>query len=378
MICEADGSGYFLYHSIGQYPEKDRQLTEVLTAFARIWSNPDDAQWPGVLAQRQRFIDHWCHLIKAPAGTIGCIENVTAALYTIIESLPKRRLRQRLLVTADCFPSLHFLLSGLAERLGLVLETVPLRPGEYWVREEDIFERWADDVGVALLTLSTSTASYRCSLHELLHHGQSCGTVTGVDITQGIGLLPYDLDESSADFTVSTTLKWLCGAPGAGIVQMKEELIRECEPALRGWFSQEDIFSWDLRSFRYAPDARRFGHGTPGVLGCIASVPALAWHSSQDHGALLAHNRRLCSAIIEGADDLGLVVASPRGEQKRGGSVGIELPNGVDSAHLLDSLRALNIFADCRGKVLRLSPGNMTTMEGVNNLIRALANRIKR
>ena len=60
-------------------------------------------------------------LIGAPAGTLTTAENVTTALYSLIGSLPDRHLRGRkLLIAADCFPSLHFLLAGMAERRGFV------------------------------------------------------------------------------------------------------------------------------------------------------------------------------------------------------------------------------------------------------------------
>lgn len=372
MIHDPDGSGYFLYHSIGQFPEKSKRIGEALADFADTWSAVNDAQWPLALARRQEFIEYWRRLIKAPPGTITTAENVTVALYSVIRSLPRHCRERRLLVTADCFPSLHFLLSGLSECTGFTLETVPLRPGEYWVREEDVIQRWTKDVGVALLTFVTSTASYRCDLQRLVEHGRRCGTVVGVDITQGIGLLPYDLTETPADFTVSTTLKWLCGTSGAGIIQMRESLIRECRPELRGWFSQEDIFSWDIANFRYAPDARRFDHGTPAVLGCVGSLPALKWHAAQDPAAILAHNRRLSHAIIEGAKELGLELACAEADENRGGSVTLRLPAETNTEKLLAELRARNVFADCRGRILRLSPGNMTAMLGVENLIGVL------
>ena len=126
-----------------------------------------------------------------------------------------------MLVAADCFPSLHFLLAGLAERHGFRLDTVPLRPGESWVREEDFIERWTADVGVALVTQVTSTASYRCDLPVLVAHGRRIGSLVGVDVTQGIGLIPYDAQAPEVDFTVSTSLKWLSGTAGAGILHVR-------------------------------------------------------------------------------------------------------------------------------------------------------------
>jgi selenocysteine lyase/cysteine desulfurase len=267
---------------------------------------------------------------------------------------------------------LHFLLAGMAARHGFILDTVPLRAGETWVREEDLIAHWTPDVGVALLTTVTSTASYRCDLDALTAHGRRMGSLIGVDITQSVGLFPFDAQATGVDFVVSTSLKWLGGTPGAGILYVRAPLLETCEPELRGWFSQQNIFSWDLDKFAYAPDAHRFDNGTPSILACVGTLPALAWHAAQDGTALLAHNRALASSLIDGAADVGLRTASPLDERRRGGSVMIQLPRGTHERALAE-LREAGLYADCRGTTLRLSPGNVTTAGGALRVLGVLA-----
>ena len=372
---DLDGSGYFLYHSIGMFPGKDERIAAALARIATLWGTANDAQWAQSLEIRQRFIARWSDVIGAPAGTLTTAENVTTALYSIIGGLPERYLSGRkLLIAADCFPSLHFLLSGMAERRGFTLHTVPLRPGEYWVRDEDFIAHWDTDVGVALLTWVTSTASHRCDLGALVKHGRSMGSLVGVDITQGVGIVPFDVPAADADFVVASTLKWLCGVAGAGVLQVRDRLLRECRPELRGWFAQENPFDWALDSFAYAPDVRRFDHGTPSVFSCAACLPALEWYAQQDPAALQAHNRRLVEALLDGYAELGLELASPAAAEQRGGSVMFRLPAGRDPAAVVAALREQDVFTDCRGTTLRVSPGNVTTVAGVDRLLRALRN----
>jgi kynureninase len=368
-----DGSGYFLYHSIGMYPGKAEAMSAAFDAFSQSWSALDDGQWARALEARQAFIDLWSTLIGAEKGTLTSAENVTTALYSLIGALPAAHLAGRsLLVAGDCFPSLHFLLSGLAPRLGFTLKTVPLRPGEDWVRDEDMMAAWDESVGLALLTLVTSTASHRCDLGALVAHGRRMGSLVGVDVTQGIGLLPYSVDDPEIDFTVSTSLKWLCGTPGAGIIHVAKPLLATCRPELRGWFSQENIFSWDLGAFDYARDARRFDHGTPSVLACAGSVPALRWNAAQDRAALLARNRALANAVIEAAPSFGMTLASPDDEDRRGGSIMLRLPEGTDPAGAVARLRERGVYTDCRGRIMRLSPGVVTTAGGLERLFAGL------
>lgn len=370
-------SGYFLYHSIGTFPGKAERMAAALTEFSGIWSAQDDGQWPAALGARQRFIDTWSRLIGAPQGTLTTTENVTSALYSLIGALPSKRLAgKRLLIAADCFPSLHFLLAGLAERFDFRLDTVPLRAGESWVRDEDFIARWQEDVGLALLTFVTSTASYRCDIARLAEHGRTMGSIVGVDITQGIGVAPFSVTQTPIDFVVSTSLKWLCGTSGAGILQVAPELLATCRPELRGWFSQPNPFSWDLDNFSYAGDARRFDHGTPAILAGVASLPGLEWVESTSVDAIRAQNMALGERIIGHALDNGWAIRSPLDPDLRGGSVMLTLPQGIDPVKTVSSLHSEQLYCDARGATLRLSPGMVTSGDAVDALLARLQDLI--
>jgi len=370
-------SGYFLYHSIGTFPGKAERMAAALAEFSRSWSAEDDGQWPAALAARQRFIGAWTQLIEAPQGTLTTTENVTSALYSLIGALPAERLAgKRLLVAADCFPSLHFLLAGLAERFGFTLDTVRLRPGESWVRDEDFIAHWQGDVGLALITFVTSTASHRCDVERLAAHGRAMGSIVGVDVTQGIGVVPFSVAVTPVDFVVSTSLKWLCGSSGAGIVQVAPELLASCRPELRGWFSQPNPFSWDLDAFTYAHDARRFDHGTPAILASVASLPGLEWVVETGIDAIRAQNAVLVERIINAALENGWTVRSPLDATERGGSVMLGLPQGAEPSKIVAALRNERLYCDARGATLRLSPGTVTTEAAIDALISRLQEHI--
>ena len=321
-----------------------------------------------------RFLDLWRAIIAAPPGTTTNCESVTQGLHMLMTALPKSLLKgRRVLVAADCFPSNHFLLTGLQERLGFKLDTVKPRQGAAWVADEDMIAQWDGDVAVALVTWVSSTTSRRADLETLARHGHAMGSLIGVDITQAAGLLPFSVNVPVVDFAVSTSLKWMCGTPGAGILYVAPGLVDACRPEVRGWFSQDNPFNWDLERFQLAPDIRRFDNGTPGMMAAAASVPALEWHAGLDHGAALNHNRSLTKLLIKAADDLGLGLLTPRREDDRGGSIMLQIPPDVRPDDLLARLRASHIHADSRGQALRLSPGVMTSAEATQRLTAMLA-----
>lgn len=247
-----------------------------------------------------------------------------------------------------------------------------MRQGSAYVEDEDFLAHWTPDVAVALITWVSSTTSKRADLVRLADHGRRMGSLVGVDITQAAGLLPFDVTAPTIDFALSTSLKWMCGTPGAGALYVTPSLIDECQPVLRGWFSQPNPFNWDIARFAYAEDIRRFDSGTPSCMAAVASLPAMDWHAGQDHAALLAHNRALTERIFALADDLGLRSLTPREANRRGGSVMLDLPEAQPAGPVVDRLRQRGVTSDQRGQTLRLSPGIITTAAGCDLLAEAL------
>lgn len=382
MLSNTDHAGYFLYHSIGMYPGKEVEQAAAMTEFAEVWGAPNDKQWGYVLQKRQDFIDYWRRIINVPKGSTTTCESVTDGMHKLMRSLDEGHLRgKRVLIAEDCFPSLHFLLTGLAPKMGFSLDTVPKRDEASWVEPEDFIARWDKNVGLALLTWVSSTASARIDLQPLVAHGRDMGSLIGVDITQAAGLIPFDAMNPKVDFVLSTSLKWMCGTPGAGMLYVDKDLTLNLQPEARGWFSQNNPFSWDLDAFDYAPDIRRFDSGTPGSMAALASLPALKWHAGQDHSALTAWNRKLVDQIITRADALNLPLHSPRDAERRGGSVMLRFPDKAEAAATVGALGIEGLSVDFRGNLLRMSPGVVTrpeTIDAVFDLTEETLNRRKR
>ncbi len=54
-----------------------------------------------------------------------------------------------------------------------------------------------------------------------------------LDVYQGAGTVPMNLEQLGADFAVGGSVKWLCGGPGAGYLYVRPDLAKTLEPALR-------------------------------------------------------------------------------------------------------------------------------------------------
>jgi kynureninase len=370
-----DFDGWLMYHSVGAYPGYRQAMRDALASFADIWCAPDDTRWDAALAARARLLGDWAALIGARDVNVFGAQNVTDAFARYLDALGDETLRNRtVLVAADCFPSLHFLLSGLAARRGFELRTVRVREGEAYVRDEDFIEAWTDDVALALVTWVSSLTSKRVNLDTMCAQAHRRGSLVALDVTQGIGILPLDLARTPFDFVCGSTLKWLCGAPGAGLgyIAPKAFVDGGATPAVRGWFSQDDPFNWDIDAFAYACDARRFDTGTPSILPFIASQPGMSWMRAQPAGSVRSHNLALAHELIEMMDEKGYRLLSPRNDDERGGSIMAEAPAHLDAAKIVVQLKEAGVFVDSRTRTLRFSPGICTTRGGLERLARGL------
>ncbi|MEX3874115.1 aminotransferase V, partial [Paraburkholderia sp. BR14311] len=83
---------------------------------------------------------------------------------------------------------------------GFTLKTVPVRAGEAYVRDEDFVAAWDAQVGLALITWVSSLTSKRVDLAALAAHARTTGSLVAVDITQGAGILPFNLREIPFDY----------------------------------------------------------------------------------------------------------------------------------------------------------------------------------
>ena len=361
MAAESGIGGWLLYHSVGRFPGQEAAMNVVMAEFAHAWCATDDRRWAVADAGRREVFSLWADLIGAPIGSIMGAENVTAAFSAFIEALPAGILAGRsVLIAEDCFPSLHFLLSELAERGGFRLVTVRVRPGGLGVEEEDFLAAWDASVALAVITWVTSTASRRADLSTVIAHARTHGSLVAVDITQGAGILPFDVVKYPVDFAASTCLKWMCGVPGAGVGYIAPALLGTLQPRLRGWFSQPDPFNWQIDRFSLAADARRFDNGTPSYLPYLSTLPGLRWLHATGIEAVRSQNLRLCRKLMDIADAHGLRLASPRDEARRGGTVVVELPDAWDPNEAQRALMRIGLLCDTRGTRMRWSPGPVT------------------
>ena len=123
-------------------------------------------------------------------------------------------------------------------------------------------------------------------------------------------------------------------------------------PIQTGWFADEDIFRMDISDYSPAADARRFDAGTPPVPNIYGGLAGMSIIEEAGTAAIEEHIAGLSARLIEGLDELGATVVTPRDPARRGPLVCVR---STDVTALVAALAVEKIVCSERDSNLRIA-----------------------
>lgn len=336
---------YLKSHSVGCQPRaaeallRDRMLTP--------WRATGEA-WPAWL----EAIDEWRAalggLIGVEARDLCPATNVSAALSRYISALGQATERRTILLAPSAFPTIGYVASGLAAAGW----TTRYLPNDADVRD---VASWtaalSDDVALVIAMHVSSNSGALTDIAAVAAAARAAGARCIADCAQSVGVVPVTPAAWAVDAVLGTSVKWLCGGPGAAWLWVAPHDRTALDPAERGWWSHDNPFEMDIRDFRYAPDARRWWGGTPDVAPFVLSAAGIAEIAAIGVDAVRAHNRALQAMLRDALEPKTPQWRWPAGDI--GGTLCID--TGADQPRVAAALEQRRLRADFRGTVLRLS-----------------------
>jgi selenocysteine lyase/cysteine desulfurase len=251
------------------------------------------------------------------ARSVSIVPNTTSGLNLIAQGLDLSA-GASVVTTAAEFPA--NLTPWIAlERGGVRVRRLPTRDGAFTAEElAGACDGTTRVVSVSLVSFHTG---FRAPVEAVGAFCRARGILFGLDAIQGVGAIPVDVTSWGVDFLSADGHKWMLGPEGAGIFFCRRELIQSTHPVLIGWNSVARPHDFDHIDYTLRGDAARFECGSPNVPGLLGLKASIELLSSAGIDAIWQQVRSLTANLVQGLQDQGFTVASPRDEQEASGIV---------------------------------------------------------
>jgi kynureninase len=336
---------YLINHSLGAMPKavEDRMLE-----YASTWKTRGIRAWAeGWWTMPLTVGDQIGRIVGAPPGTVCMHQNVSIAEAIIVSCFQAPGERNRIVYERENFPSVSYVYEAQQ-----ALEVVVCENGEAVV----------DAIDERTLLVPVQHVVYNSAeiqdVEAIVERAHKVGAYVVLDAYQSAGTVPLDVTALGVDFAVGGSVKWLCGGPGNGWMYVAPALIDMLRPGVTGWQAHARPFAFEP-TMEYAAGIARFLTGTPNVPALYAATPGYDIVEEIGVERIRENSLRQTQLLIDGAEERGFEVRSPREPERRGGAVIVHVP-GFEAVH--KELAEREILCDFRPDAgIRLGPHYFTS-----------------
>ena len=292
--------------------------------------------------------------------------SVSQGVSALVSALPLDGERNRIVISEYEFPTVGQIAHAQELRGAEVVHVGPGPDGSIGA------ERFAEVIDERTALVCCTTVSYRSGhrhdVAAIAAAAHEAGALVLADSYQACGAVELDvgrLARTRSRAARSST----AGTAGLGFMWVRPELRRSLLPTQTGWFADEDIFAMSIADYSPHASARRFDSGTPPVPALYAGVAGLEVLAATGVPAVEAHVRGLVERLLDGLDELGATVATPREPTARGPLVCVR---STDVPSLVAALAAERIVTSMRDENLRIAFHLYNVEDDVDRLLEAL------
>ena len=362
-----DRTNYLVSNSLGAMP---RTVADRLAEYVDDWAGLGVRAWTrGWWEMPVKVGDVIAPLIGAGTGEVVMIPNVTMAQATVLSSLDYPASRNRIVMTALDFPSVSYVYTSLATRLGAEIVVVPASSDGLSVDTEQLLAAIDSRTRLVAISHVLFRSAYVMDVGAVCRKAHSVGALVSLDSFHAVGVIPVDVRAIGCDFLSGGVLKWLCGGPGGCFLYVAPDVRNRLSPSLTGWQAHARPFGFEPE-MDYASDAFRWLGGTPVIPALYAATEGPTIVQRAGIQAIREKSIRQTGRLIELADARGYTVRAPRDPARRGGTVAVDVPHAYEVSQFL---LARDVLVDYRpGAGIRIAPHFYTSDAELDSAIEAI------
>lgn len=317
----------------------------------------------------KELVDGWAHWIDEAqvAGnllgraTLGAAEGQTLVqdttsvnFYQLCHAAIKARPgRKTVIIDSSNFPTDRYIVSGIADSLGLNLITLNNDgmggPGQVDVDADcelitpEILEPFLnDDVALVTLQVIHYRSGSRPDVKAITDLVRKHGGLVVWDASHAGGAIDLQFDDWGVDLAVGCTYKYGNSGPGSPAwLYIRKSMQAQVLPTIQGWFANDKQFEMGP-FFEPADHIRRFQIASPSIMG-IRAVQASYSMIEEAGMKTISEKAALGTDLILALYDawlapLGFSLLTPRVHNKRGGHITVGHPDAKKIAAAMRSM----------------------------------------
>ena len=356
-------ANYLLSHSVGRpLIESEKFFND---KFFKPWSDGLAEPWQEWLQATDNFTSQLALLFSAKKEEFCPQINLSSGLSKLLMSVEGLQNNKPIVLMSEIdFPGMGFVLKkSLPDD-----SEVRFIPANKDVTDFAVWEKYlTDDIDLVFISHAYSNTGQLAPIGKALSLAKSKKIISVLDVAQSVGIVPIDLEVLQPDFMIGSSVKWLCGGPGAAYLWINSKRLPFCHPRDVGWFSHENPFEFDIHNFRYRDSALKFWGGTPSVAPYVVAGHSISYFNNIGINKVRQHNQKLIEQISR---EFGDEFVSPRQEAKRGGTMILNF--GSNQNKILHRLNENKISVDLRSQGIRISPHIYNDDEDMAHLIKVI------
>ena len=325
------------------------------------------AEWDFWVERNEAFRAAVARLLRADADDVAVTTSVSQGVSALVSALPLDGERNRIVISEYEFPTVGQIAHAQELRGAKVVHVRPDADGGIPP------ERFAEAIDERTALVCCTTVSYRTGhRHDVAgvaDAAHAAGALVLADSYQACGAVDLDVRSLGADVVTGGTVKYLLGTAGLGFMWVRPEVYERLVPTQTGWFADENIFAMSIADYSPHRSARRFDSGTPPVPALYAGVAGVSLVESAGVAAIEAHVAGLVERLLDGLDELGATVPTPREPARRGPLVCVR---STDVDALVSTLADDAIVVSSREDKARIALHLYNIEEDVDRLLAAL------